>query len=115
MGLTGKASANNVNWLECGSAYSIVTADSRLICCFRPSAVIPVAVSVPLLALRPPFGTAGVGHIRTMTLSDIGIAPHVRPVLREHGPTKRIDLNLPLEVEPGPREAEIEAPDPGEQ
>jgi len=32
-------------------------------------------------------------------------------VLREHGPAKRIDLNLPADVEPGPREAEIEPAD----
>jgi len=49
-----------------------------------------------------------------MTLSDIVVAPHVGPVLREHGPTERIDLHLPANVEPGPREAEIEAADPGE-
>jgi len=36
-------------------------------------------------------------------------------VLREHGAAERIDLNLPLDVEPGPREAQIEPADPSEQ
>jgi len=69
---------------------------------------------IPPFGFLPPPGAVGVGQ-STVDLSDIGVAPHVRPVLREHGPTKRIDLNLPADVEPGPRKAQIEAPDPGEK
>jgi len=59
---------------------------------------------------RSPSAFVGVGQ-STVDLSDIVVTPHVRPVLREHGPAKRIDLNLPADVEPGPREAEIEPAD----
>jgi hypothetical protein len=51
----------------------------------------------------------------TTDCSDILVAPHVRPVLREHRPTKRVNLHLPRHLKARPREPQIEAADAGEQ
>jgi hypothetical protein len=58
--------------------------------------------------------TVGVGHF-SVNGADVGIARYLRPVLGEHGPTPRIDLDLPLHLEPGAREAEIKAANAREQ
>lgn len=45
-------------------------------------------------------------------VSDIGVPRDVGPMLREHGPTPRIDFNLPPHTKPGPLQSEIKAADP---
>jgi hypothetical protein len=67
MWLTGKASANNVNWFKVGDG------------------------------------------------SDIGVSPHVGPVLCEHGPTPRIDFDLPPHIEARSSQPQVEAADAGEE
>jgi len=47
----------------------------------------------------------GVGHMRR---SDILVAPHVRPVFREHRPTKLVNFNLPANLKACPFESQIE-------
>jgi hypothetical protein len=46
--------------------------------------------------------------------SHILVPPHSRPMFLEHGPTKRIDLHLPRDLETGARKSEIESADPAE-
>jgi hypothetical protein len=43
--------------------------------------------------------------------SNIFVAPHMWPVLRQHGPAKWVDLNLPLDLEAGALEPKIEPSD----
>jgi hypothetical protein len=50
-----------------------------------------------------------------MRRSDILVAPHVGPVLREHRPAERVNFNLPLDLKSGALEPEIEPANPGEQ
>jgi len=125
MGLTGKAAANNVNWFESVNSptisFGISPIDNSTICSSPGGLLCPPPLRRPLFVegvsarrdLRL-VSAAGVGQ-SAVAVSDIVVAPHVRPVLREHGPAKRIDLDLPLDVEPSPIEPQIEAPDPGEQ
>jgi hypothetical protein len=47
--------------------------------------------------------------------SDILVAPHSRPVRREHGPTEWINLNLPANLEPGALETQVESADAREE
>jgi len=121
MGLTGKASANNVNWFESVNSPTIsfgVTPSASSTACSNPGGLLcPPPLRRPLfvegvIARRDLrfVSAAGVGQ-RTVDGADIGIAPHVRPVLREHGPAKRIDFHLPLDVEPGPLETKFKAAD----
>jgi hypothetical protein len=44
-----------------------------------------------------------------MRRSDIVVAPHIGPVLREHRPAERVNLDLPLDRKPSPLETKIEA------
>jgi hypothetical protein len=46
--------------------------------------------------------------------SDILVAPHVRPVLLQHRPTKWIDLHLPLDLETRSLQPQVESADAGE-
>jgi len=46
--------------------------------------------------------------------ADIVVTPHVRPVLRQHGPTKRIDFHLPLDLKARAFKPQVEPADPRE-
>jgi hypothetical protein len=50
-----------------------------------------------------------------MRRSDIVVAPHIGPVLREHRPTEWIDFNLPLDLKTCALKAQIESTDPREE
>jgi hypothetical protein len=71
----------------------------------------PVAVIVPPFGFRPPFGTFGVGHMRrrAMNDSDILVSPHLRPVLLQHLPAERINLDLPPDIPADALGGQIEA------
>lgn len=43
------------------------------------------------------------------------MAPHMGPVLREHGPTKWINFALPANLKAGPLKPKIEAANAGEE
>jgi hypothetical protein len=46
---------------------------------------------------------------------DIGISLYVRPVLREHSLTERIDFNLPLDLKTGAFKPKVKPSDTREQ
>jgi hypothetical protein len=54
----------------------------------------------------------GVGHMR---LSDIAISRYLRPVLREHGLTERVNFNLPLDLKSCSLKPKVETADAGKK
>jgi hypothetical protein len=121
MRLAGKASANNVNWLEDVMCFDhIISAQSGSTNSrrFRVDRLYARAIAFGSFRLHVFASKAcGVGHMRRspVNLSDIVVAPHLGPVLREHRPAIGINFDLPLGLEPGSLKPQIEAADPCEE
>jgi hypothetical protein len=117
MGLTGKAADQNVNWGETGGTNTsgAITPSESSTACSSPGGLLspPCAcgrIARALFLLR----VCGVGQ-SAVDFSDIGIPPHIGPMLREHRATPWINFHLPPNLEPCPLKPEVKAPDAGEQ
>jgi hypothetical protein len=63
------------------------------------------------LAREPAADEVGSGQVIGVHLADVAPAGHVGPVLRQHPPAERVDLNLADAAPAGPFQAEVKAAD----
>jgi hypothetical protein len=59
--------------------------------------------------------TENIDGWRVLELSDIEVSRYRRPVLLQHSPTKRINLDLPLDFKPCPLKPQIESANAGKE